>query len=139
MPKLVENPLGRKFFQQIQRQDIANQFFRARADVKLVALFKTGRPESAGWVFHKAQGMQDADDLVLNVAAAAKKIFKFAGRVAVQAHGQGIDRKIAPEKIHLDRGKLHSRQGSGIFVIFEPGCGHVNMTFTAFVIMVDDN
>ena len=41
-------------------------------------------------------------------------------------HGQGIDREVAAEQVHFDGGEFHRGQGGRVFVVFEPGRGHIH-------------
>ena len=67
------------------------------ADGEAKTLFKSQRPEDPGGVLDKAQIVQDADRLVLDIFLGRKKINEGAKSIRVQVDGEGIDGEIASE------------------------------------------
>ena len=89
---------------------------RARFDAKAQPLLEADGAQDARRVLDKAQRVQDADHAVAQVLFAAKKVEQLAPVLAIQADGQGIDRKVAAVQILLDRRTLDLGQRRGVQV-----------------------
>ena len=125
--------------QQIERQHVLDEPFRRRVKMEAVTLLEAHGPQAARGILHKAQGMQHANDAVLDVPLPAEKIHHLSIRRTVQPDGEGIDGEIPSEQIHLDGGEFHRGQGRRIFVVFQTGRSHVDAQLLAVRPGVDDH
>ncbi len=69
---------------------LLNELLGFFADLKAKALFKTDGPKSARGIFHEAEAVEDAHDVIFEIPPASKKIQQFAGRF-INPNGHGID------------------------------------------------
>ncbi len=86
----------------LEADGITDELFGIFAEMKAVALFKTHSSQTACGVLHKAQGVQNTNKPVFDIALAAEEIDQMVG-ILVQAHGERIDGEIAAGEIHFER------------------------------------
>lgn len=100
--QFIQNAPARQFVHKAQLQRVADQTIALRADAETVALLKTYRPQGAGRVLHKAQGMEHADAFSAYIVLSVEKIHQQAEGPFVEMHGHSVDGKIAAVQIHFD-------------------------------------
>ena len=90
-----------KFLEDAQAHGIFDQALGLSAYLELETLLEADGADDARRVLHKGQGVQDADDPVLDVLLASEKIHHTSEVGRAEVDGQGIDGKIAPVEVHL--------------------------------------
>src|SRR3989441_6024779 len=112
---------------EIGRSCFLEQGQRVFLDTEAEPLLKADGSKHTGRVVHEAAGVEDADDLVFEIAQAAIEIHELAEAAHVQADGQRVDGEVPAVEVVLDRTRFDRGQGGRVNVGFAPGGGHVQL------------
>src|SRR5439155_2427660 len=112
---------------EIGRGGFLEQGERVCLDTEAEPLLKADGSKDAGRVVHEATGMEDAEDLVFEIAQASIEIHELTEAARVQADGQGVDREVPAVEIVLDRTWFDRVESAWMSVGFPASGGHVQL------------
>src|SRR2546427_8557270 len=105
---------------EIGRRCFLEQDQRVFLDAEAEPLLKADGSKHTGRVVHEAAGVEDADDLVFEIAQAAIEIDELTEPAHVQADGQRVDGEVPAVEGVLDRTRLYRGQGGRVGGRFGP-------------------
>ena len=126
-PQFVTDARPREPLEDVQAHGVLDEAFGLAADPELETLLEADGADDARRVLHEGQGVQHADDAVLDVLLAAEEVHEAAKGGRAEVDGQGIDGEVPAVEVHLERREFHDGQGGRVFIVFEPGRGHVDL------------